>query len=241
MSELRVVSYNARFVVDRWHERKSLLNREIEMIKADVAGLQEVMCGGYKGQYNPWQFGMNPRYSGEDSHIALPAPAFPSYFGFFHHIKGFLLVKLFLDLCFWFNEHFLERLVGRHLHALFDSAIGIVAYVFLGTAFCFGNAILAPRSSVVHKTAEIRTLGSWRVAQRVLLKIPNTQHTVWFVNVHLHSGRSQDRQECRARQAVEICEWMKTAPESDAIVIVGDFNASPSEDTYEVMKRYFLL
>jgi endonuclease/exonuclease/phosphatase family metal-dependent hydrolase len=42
--------------------------------------------------------------------------------------------------------------------------------------------------------------------------------------------------EIRDQQVAQIVEWMADTPEADATVVVGDFNAPPSEPAYARMK-----
>ncbi|MEO9255691.1 MAG: endonuclease/exonuclease/phosphatase family protein, partial [Tepidiformaceae bacterium] len=41
----------------------------------------------------------------------------------------------------------------------------------------------------------------------------------------------------RREQARAICRWMEDAPRADAAIIVGDFNATPFEATYALMRE----
>ena len=95
----------------------------------------------------------------------------------------------------------------------------------------FGCAILVGTGDVLlHE--ELR-LSTGRVAHRVLVALPG-QRTLWFVNTHLHHVPAEAA--VRNEQANAILSWLGAAPEADATVVVGDFNAPPSEPTYATMR-----
>ncbi|HEX6030261.1 MAG TPA: endonuclease/exonuclease/phosphatase family protein [Tepidiformaceae bacterium] len=95
----------------------------------------------------------------------------------------------------------------------------------------FGNAILFSTGEVqVH---ERLSLGEGRTCQRALFALPGGR-TLWFANTHLHHKPADVA--IRDEQARLIVEWMADAPAADASVIVGDFNAPPSEAAYGRMK-----
>lgn len=96
----------------------------------------------------------------------------------------------------------------------------------------FGNAILCRIGEVqAHERLE---LSHRRLAQRVLVLLPGNR-TLWFANTHLHHRPGEP--EVRLQQARAICDWMDDAPSADAVVLAGDFNASPAEPVYEEMVR----
>ena len=94
----------------------------------------------------------------------------------------------------------------------------------------FGNAILVGIGAV--QAHEEITLSHGRVAQRVLILLPN-QRTLWFANTHLHHVPAEPA--LREQQARMICDWMDDAPAADATIITGDFNAPAYEPTYALM------
>lgn len=94
----------------------------------------------------------------------------------------------------------------------------------------FGCAILVGAGDVLlHE--ELR-LSTGRVTHRVLVALPG-QRTLWFVNTHLHHVPAEPA--VRDEQARSILRWLGAAPEADATVVVGDFNAPPFEPTYATM------
>lgn len=95
----------------------------------------------------------------------------------------------------------------------------------------FGTAIMFTTGDVsAHQQIK---LGEGRTAQRALFSLPG-QRTLWFVNTHLHHVPAEP--EIRDQQVEQIVAWMDEAPQADAAVIVGDFNAPPSEPAYARMK-----
>ncbi|MEX0783979.1 MAG: endonuclease/exonuclease/phosphatase family protein [Dehalococcoidia bacterium] len=95
----------------------------------------------------------------------------------------------------------------------------------------FGTAILFTTGQVsAHQEIPI---GEGRTAQRALFTLPG-QRTVWFANTHLHHVPGEP--EIRDQQVERIVDWMADAPEADATVVVGDFNAPPNEPAYARMR-----
>ncbi|GIW16247.1 MAG: hypothetical protein KatS3mg063_2100 [Tepidiforma sp.] len=95
----------------------------------------------------------------------------------------------------------------------------------------FGNAILAACGEVlVHEVAD---LGFGRTAQRVLVALPGGL-ALWFGNTHLH--HPPDARAEREAQTERLRAWLDAAPQADAEVFVGDFNAPPGEPAYRAME-----
>ncbi len=94
----------------------------------------------------------------------------------------------------------------------------------------FGNAILCSTGEV--QAHEELRLSEGRVVHRILMALPG-QRTIWFANTHLHHPPAATT--TREAQAKAICAWLADAPAADATIVVGDFNASPSEPAYAVM------
>jgi endonuclease/exonuclease/phosphatase family metal-dependent hydrolase len=95
----------------------------------------------------------------------------------------------------------------------------------------FGTAIMFTTGVVsVHEQLSI---GEGRTAQRALFSLPG-QRTLWFANTHLHHVPGEP--EIRDAQVARILEWMAAAPDADATIVVGDFNAPPHEPAYARMK-----
>lgn len=95
----------------------------------------------------------------------------------------------------------------------------------------FGNAILVGKGEPV-AFDELR-LERDRVAHRVLIALPG-QVMLWFANTHLHHKPAEH--EVRLEQVRAIDAWMEDAPEADASIVVGDFNAAPDSPAYDCMR-----
>lgn len=127
----------------------------------------------------------------------------------------------------------------------------------LAMAPFFGNSVacrLADAHEIKHSTL---VLGDWRAAQRIEFEIggeqeqdedgqpravapqaangePAPRYKVWVVNVHLDHAHPDVRQ----RQGAAVAEWMEGArDEVAAVVLCGDFNASPHEPLHQVLQR----
>ena len=95
-----------------------------------------------------------------------------------------------------------------------------------------GNAIVAcGRSGMAVLQHDYIHLSDVRSAHRVLVDLPGGAGRLWFANTHLHHELGDaSHVELRRSQSQALCEWMKAAEtRADHCVIVGDFNASPSE------------
>lgn len=95
----------------------------------------------------------------------------------------------------------------------------------------FGNAILFSTGEA--QAHEVLPLGEGRTCHRALFALPG-ERTLWFANTHLHHKPGEP--EIRDHQVQLIIDWMAAAPAADGMVIVGDFNAPPSEPAYARMK-----
>jgi endonuclease/exonuclease/phosphatase family metal-dependent hydrolase len=96
----------------------------------------------------------------------------------------------------------------------------------------YGNAILVKAPLAVADPDRL-DLGLGRCAIRARIPLPGGASVVAVVT-HLHhlTGDEAERDE----QARLLIEWLADAPEADAIVVVGDFNAEPDEPTYARMQ-----
>lgn len=96
----------------------------------------------------------------------------------------------------------------------------------------FGLATLQRAGEIlVH---EQLALSHGRVAQRLLIALPGAR-TLWFANTHLHHKPLEPG--VREEQAAALIAWMASAPAADAVIFVGDFNASPREAAYRAFWR----
>lgn len=79
-------------------------------------------------------------------------------------------------------------------------------------------------------------LGSGDIALRVQLRHP-TGKGLEVATTHLHFGPSRRASEIRAAQVRRLLAWLGPVPSSRALVLTGDFNATPAGDTIKALKR----
>lgn len=95
----------------------------------------------------------------------------------------------------------------------------------------YGNAILVEESLASRgELAEDRLdLGLGREAHRIRLGLPGGA-SLTFAVTHLHHppGAAAERD----RQAAVLVDWLDGGRRTDALVVTGDFNASPTEPAY---------
>jgi endonuclease/exonuclease/phosphatase family metal-dependent hydrolase len=96
----------------------------------------------------------------------------------------------------------------------------------------YGNALLV-REPLAALDAERLDLGLTRSAIRVRLVLEGGASVIAVVT-HLHHVTADEAQ--RDEQARLLVDWLAGAPAADGIVVVGDFNAEPSEPTYARMR-----
>jgi endonuclease/exonuclease/phosphatase family metal-dependent hydrolase len=95
----------------------------------------------------------------------------------------------------------------------------------------YGNSILVKRP-LAFDAFERVDLGGTRSAHRVRIMLPGGARLVFAVT-HLHHVPADEA--FRAEQAESLLAWLGTAPEHDAMVVAGDFNAEPEEPAYARM------
>jgi len=97
----------------------------------------------------------------------------------------------------------------------------------------YGNSLLV-KEPLVATDADRLDLGLNRSAQRVRVALPGGTSVVVTVT-HLHHEVADAPQ--RDEQAAALLEWLGdgTAPGGDAEIVMGDFNADPTEPTYARM------
>ncbi len=95
----------------------------------------------------------------------------------------------------------------------------------------YGNSLLV-REPLMGADVERMDLGLGRAAHRAQVALPGG-HTVLVAVTHLH--HAVDGAAERDRQAGSLLEWLASAPATDAVIVMGDFNAGPSEPTYARM------
>ncbi len=92
----------------------------------------------------------------------------------------------------------------------------------------YGNALLV-REPLVARDTERLDIGLGRSAIRGVVPLPEGA-SVLAVVTHLHHSRPDEA--IRDDQARHVVDWLAAAPASDAVVVVGDFNAVPDEPAY---------
>eukprot|EP00743_Colponemidia_sp_Colp-15_P003244 GILK01003504.1.p1 GENE.GILK01003504.1~~GILK01003504.1.p1 ORF type:complete len:263 (+),score=25.95 GILK01003504.1:157-945(+) len=100
-----------------------------------------------------------------------------------------------------------------------------------------GNVVLTNPAIKIEKH-ELLSLSNVRVAQRLFVRLPNDK-VVLFCNTHLHHTLDNEGVAQRQAQARQFCAWVKEVEDQVSyIVLVGDFNAAPSEPAYEVFESF---
>ena len=95
----------------------------------------------------------------------------------------------------------------------------------------YGNSLLV-REPLVAEQVERLELGLNRAAHRAVIALPGGA-TILIVVTHLHHLGPDEA--ARDGQARALLEWLDGAPDADARIIVGDFNADPAEPTVQRM------
>jgi endonuclease/exonuclease/phosphatase family metal-dependent hydrolase len=95
----------------------------------------------------------------------------------------------------------------------------------------YGNAILV-REAFSAAEPERLDLGQGRSALRAPIAMP-AGPSLAFVVTHLHHEVADEA--IRAEQAGSLVAWLDGQPDPAALVVVGDFNAEPTERAYGVM------
>jgi endonuclease/exonuclease/phosphatase family metal-dependent hydrolase len=95
----------------------------------------------------------------------------------------------------------------------------------------YGNAILA-REELGTGSPQRLELGTNRSALRIAVADAG-EPRLTFVVTHLH--HSVPDEELRAAQANALVAWLADRPAPDPLLVVGDFNAEPTEPAYGVM------
>lgn len=91
----------------------------------------------------------------------------------------------------------------------------------------YGNSLLVREPLAATDEARI-DLGLDRAAHRALIRLPSGL-TVLVAVTHLHHLGPDE--ELRDGQTRQLLDWLSDAPATDAQIVVGDFNADPSEPT----------
>jgi endonuclease/exonuclease/phosphatase family metal-dependent hydrolase len=95
----------------------------------------------------------------------------------------------------------------------------------------YGNSLLVRQPLEATDVTRI-DLGRNRAAHRAVVELPGGA-TVLIAVTHLHHVPADE--DVRLEQARLLVDWLAGAPESDARIVMGDFNAEPVEPAYRRM------
>jgi endonuclease/exonuclease/phosphatase family metal-dependent hydrolase len=95
----------------------------------------------------------------------------------------------------------------------------------------YGNAILVREPLTVDEYDRV-DLGRNRSAHRISLRLPGGARIIAAVT-HLHHPPAAAPE--RDEQVAGLLDWIGAAPTADGLVVMGDFNADPSEAAYRRM------
>jgi endonuclease/exonuclease/phosphatase family metal-dependent hydrolase len=95
----------------------------------------------------------------------------------------------------------------------------------------YGNSLLV-KAPLAGGEFERLDLGHSRSILRVVIPIEERRILVAVTHLHHVVGAATDRD----AQAAELLRWLAEAPDSDAQIVVGDFNAHPDEPATERMR-----
>src|SRR6478609_7543583 len=95
----------------------------------------------------------------------------------------------------------------------------------------YGNSLMS-KLPLVPTEPDRLDLGLERAIHRARFELPNGGSVVFAV-VHLHHVPAEQAE--RLQQAIRLIDWLDESPDADALIVVGDFNANPTEPTYARM------
>jgi len=95
----------------------------------------------------------------------------------------------------------------------------------------YGNSVLIRESFAIGAVERV-DLGMNRSALRVEVAIPGGP-SIAMVVTHLHHVPADEA--AREAQARSLVAWLVERPSPGGVIVVGDFNAAPVEETYRVM------
>jgi len=238
-----VLSFNIRFILDRWNERKSMVEDIVQAY--DIVGMQEVEVGGSsKGQAADFARLMT-------THRFFSTACFPAYIEHTAFIGGLFATlfhssfgRAFRDLYSTLNHLILELLLS-YIGAsfLFHSAfIGDIVFFILGTGWLFGNLIGIDKRFHPEKLNPLLLGGKYRVAQRSLLhmKKGDEKRKVYVINTHLSDTPfTQDKsviERCETARVKEFLAIMNSVilGHNDSMIIMGDMNSPPHEELHSL-------
>ena len=96
----------------------------------------------------------------------------------------------------------------------------------------YGNSLLVREPLVAEGNLRL-DLGLNRAANRVTIALPGGASVLVAVTHLHHLGPDEALRDAQARV---LLEWLGTAPPTDAVIVMGDFNADPAEPTSDRMQ-----
>ena len=95
----------------------------------------------------------------------------------------------------------------------------------------YGNSVLV-REPIVSGSAERKDLGMNRSALRVDVTVA-AELSIAMIVTHLHHVPADE--DARAEETKALVAWLAERPSPGGVIVVGDFNAEPIEETYRIM------
>ena len=175
-SPLRVCTYNIRFILDRYDERRELVESVIESANADIYGFQEVLVGGQLvGQQKDIVKRLNNDYTKSYEHF--DTEGFRLYTAMLPlgltHIFHNPIADLIYDLWALFNTYFLCAITGPYTQYLYHhDLLKIIVYFVLGTCWVFGT------SQVVNTSTSAQLLLGTNPSDAVQVKNASVKHYI---------------------------------------------------------------
>ncbi len=250
---MKILTYNIRFVLDRWFERKAYLFSEIKSTEADIIGLQECNNGAYfYGQDRDIKKELENSKT-KKKYMIFNAPCVPSYIGSYiaHNILinnpiTRFFMKGIVDFFALLNEHYFEAIFGKYASLLFRSQIiGSICYFLFGSGFVFGNCMIINKDFIIQKNQKHLALGGkWRVASKKRCIINN--RNIIICNTHLNETpqceitKIDELKKGRLNQVELLLEWLvdnNDDEQIDGIILMGDFNAEEDEPIHKILKQ----
>jgi endonuclease/exonuclease/phosphatase family metal-dependent hydrolase len=245
-TSLRVCTYNIRFILDRYDERRELLENVIESVDADVYGFQEVLVGGQMvGQQKDIVRRLNRR-DYRRSYDHFDCEGFRLYTALLPlgltHLFHNPIADIFYDLWALFNTYFLCAITGPYTQFLYHHDIlKVIVYFILGTCWVFGTSQVVDRAA---GTQQVNDAGrEQEQAQEQALALPPVRHHVvrvggfrgvGFVDlsrrvqtpegprlrrimlVNVHLSSAPHEEDFRVDEAHQIMSWLKEQATADA-------------------------
>ena len=237
---VRILQINTFWLFGRFWTRKPLMEDMIRSISPDVISVNEAIRSRF------WSFGTVRMIESLwdvhcDSIVSSPynclKEQYPLLFECsfaWDHVIGELQLALNILFLLSFFRRFMWKVALKGDRAWHDALI-----LFTGLPVQIGNALIFRGNHL--ENPSILTLSAHRTANRALYIHPaDRRKRLWIVNTHL-TAAAQSRYDVERQQIGQIesiLEWMEKAIDvhpADAMVICGDFNATPDSKLYRLM------